>query len=53
LGDAGGLADPFLGEGIGQAMCSGVLAARAVIAGDLAEYGRSLRRGLLKEHFHA
>ena len=53
VGDAGGLADPFLGEGIGQAMCSGVLAAQAVIKGDLSHYGRSLKSGLLKEHFHA
>jgi geranylgeranyl reductase family protein len=53
LGDAGGLADPFLGEGIGQAMCTGLLAAKAVIAEDAGTYGRLLKKGLLKEHFHA
>jgi geranylgeranyl reductase family protein len=36
LGDAAGTADPFTGEGIAQALESGVLAAESVIAGGVA-----------------
>lgn len=32
LGDAGGIIDPFTGEGIGNAMISGMVASRAVVA---------------------
>lgn len=53
LGDAAAAADPFLGEGIGQAAASGLAAARAILAGDLGGYARGLRQGLLKEHRHA
>lgn len=51
VGDAAAVADPFLGEGIGPALYSGRLAARAILAGDMGRYGRSLR-GLLREHAH-
>ncbi len=51
VGDAAAAADPLLGEGIGQALHSGRLAARAVLAGDLAQY-RSALRGLWQEHRH-
>lgn len=52
VGDAGALADPFLGEGIGPALYTGRLAARAILAEDLGLYQAWLRRGLLKEHAH-
>jgi geranylgeranyl reductase family protein len=51
-GDAAGAADPFLGEGIGQALFTGRLAGRAVLAGDLSLYARWLRP-LWREHRHA
>jgi flavin-dependent dehydrogenase len=51
-GDAAGAADPFLGEGIGQALYTGRLAARAVMAGDLSLYPRWLE-SLWREHRHA
>ena len=55
VGDAAGLADPFLGEGIYYAHRSAELAARAAIAGfarpavPLAFYCESFRRCLLPE----
>ncbi len=52
-GDAAALADPFLGEGIGQAVLSGRLAARAVAAGQAGLYAREMAATLLKEHAHA
>lgn len=53
LGDAAALCDPFLGEGIGQAVHSGLLAAQAVLAEDLGAYQRAVDRELLPEHAHA
>ena len=53
VGDAAGLADPFLGEGIGPALLSGRLAARAVLKGDLNKYSEKLSQGLLREFGHA
>ncbi len=52
-GDAAELGDPFLGEGIGQALHSGRLAARAVLAGRPGQYRDELAAGLLREHRHA
>lgn len=49
VGDAAGLADPFLGEGIGQSVVSGRLAARAILREDLAGYEDDLRRELLTD----
>jgi menaquinone-9 beta-reductase len=48
VGDAAGLANPFTGEGIGHAVQSGLLAARAVAAhlDDPAAAGREYRRRL-------
>ncbi len=51
VGDAAAAGDPFLGEGIGQAMFSGRLAAQAVLDGDLERYNRELK-GLWREHRH-
>jgi geranylgeranyl reductase family protein len=64
VGDAAGLVDPFSGEGIGNAMCSGSVAARVVAgaketsdfgAAALGEYPkqlwRDLDRGELKLHY--
>lgn len=53
VGDAASLADPFLGEGIGQALYSGRLAARAIVRESPAGYETALSRGLLREHRHA
>jgi len=53
LGDAAGLADPVLGEGIAQAMVSGRLAAQAVLAGDLSLYQHAVDETLLTDHHHA
>lgn len=53
IGDAAASADPFLGEGIGQALHSGLLAAQAILAGDLAGYQVRMTSGLFREHFHA
>lgn len=53
LGDAAGLADPFLGEGIAQAVLSGRLAGEAVLAGDLGLYQRAMETTLLNDHGHA
>jgi geranylgeranyl reductase family protein len=55
VGDACGLADPLLGEGIFYAHRSGQLAAQAVLAADLngkdpaSHYRRSLNRHVLRE----
>lgn len=49
VGDAAGLADPFLGEGVGQAVFSGRLAARAILAGDTRAYLTGLRDTLLAD----
>lgn len=55
MGDAAGLVDPFSGEGIGQAMTSGRLAAQTVLHGlktgkgsvrDLQGYSQQLQRTL-------
>lgn len=51
VGDAANAGDPFLGEGIGQALYSGRLAARAILEGDLALYNQGLK-GLWREHRH-
>ena len=53
VGDAACLADPFLGEGIGQALYSGFLAGRAILTGNLSLYQAWLNRGLMREHRHA
>jgi flavin-dependent dehydrogenase len=51
VGDAAAAGDPFLGEGIGQALYSGRLAAQAVLDGDLERYNHALK-GLWREHWH-
>jgi geranylgeranyl reductase family protein len=51
VGDAASAADPFLGEGIGQALFSGRLAAHAILANDLELYNEALE-GLWREHKH-
>ncbi len=51
VGDAASAADPFLGEGIGQALYSGRLAVRAILAGDLGQYNQALK-GLWRENRH-
>ena len=51
-GDAAGLSDPFLGEGIGPALYSGRLAGRAILGERPQFYAAWLERGLLREHFH-
>lgn len=48
-GDAGGLADPFLGEGIGPALLSGRLAAEAIMRGSAEGYVSALAQGLLAD----
>ncbi|RJX30098.1 MAG: NAD(P)/FAD-dependent oxidoreductase [Desulfarculus sp.] len=53
IGDAAGLADPVLGEGIAQAVVSGRMAAAAVLAGDLGRYQRRAEETLLRDHHHA
>ncbi len=52
-GDAAATADPFLGEGIGQAVQSGLCAARAILAGDLGRYQVEMAATLYREHAHA
>jgi geranylgeranyl reductase family protein len=48
LGDAAGLVDPFIGEGIRYALHSGQVAAKTVAAGELAEaYARRVAREML------
>lgn len=56
VGDAAAATDPMTGEGIGQALLTGVLAARAVLDGGAdhgavaARYERSARRALVADH---
>ncbi|KMY67066.1 hypothetical protein AAU61_14110 [Desulfocarbo indianensis] len=50
-GDAAATGDPFLGEGMGQALYSGRLAAQAILAGDLGQY-QARMGGLWREHRH-
>jgi geranylgeranyl reductase family protein len=42
VGDAAGLVDPFIGEGIRHAMTSARLAAEAILQGDLSGYERAI-----------
>ena len=53
VGDAAALADPFLGEGIGQAICSGLQAGWAIAKGNLSLYIKALRKNIFREHLHA
>ena len=53
VGDAAALADPFLGEGIGQALCTGLQAGWAIAKGNLSLYIKALRKDIFKEHLHA
>lgn len=53
IGDAAGLADPLLGEGIAQAVASGRMAAGAILAGDLGLYQQRAQETLLRDHGHA
>ena len=48
VGDAAATTDPLTGEGIGQALLSGRLAAEAIVNGT--EYERTLRRELARDH---
>ena len=48
IGDAAGLADPFLGEGIGYALESAHLAAAAILGGDPPQYARDVLRLLYR-----
>ena len=50
VGDAAGACDPMTGEGIGQALETGVLAARAIIDGEPARYGHDAKRALAADH---
>jgi len=57
VGDAAAATDPLTGEGIGQALKTGMLAANAVVAGGAtrpaavcANYERSARRSLTADH---
>ena len=55
VGDAAAATDALTGEGIGQALLTGILAGEAVLAGsspaDVAEiYRRSVRRELVADH---
>ncbi|MBC8365542.1 MAG: geranylgeranyl reductase family protein [Actinobacteria bacterium] len=55
VGDAAAATDALTGEGIGQALLTGILAAEAVIAGGTAaeignRYRREVRRDLLADH---
>lgn len=43
LGDAGGLADPIFGGGIGNAMISGKIAAQSVISGNTGSYQSKIK----------
>ncbi|MGH9085468.1 MAG: NAD(P)/FAD-dependent oxidoreductase [Acidimicrobiales bacterium] len=55
-GDAAAATDPMTGEGIGQALLTGILAAEAIQAGQLdapavtAHYERSVREALVADH---
>jgi geranylgeranyl reductase family protein len=44
VGDAAGLVDPLLGEGVRYAIHSGWLAARAILGGELARYSQTVHR---------
>jgi geranylgeranyl reductase family protein len=46
VGDAAGLVDPLSGDGIYEALLSARLAAEAILAGDLADYSRTLEQAL-------
>jgi menaquinone-9 beta-reductase len=56
VGDAAAATDAMTGEGIGQALLTGILAARAIAAGGLdadavtAAYERSVRDALVADH---
>jgi geranylgeranyl reductase family protein len=50
VGDAAGLVDPFTGEGIRMAVKSAQLAAEAIVAGDVAQYQRSVHREIGRSH---
>jgi menaquinone-9 beta-reductase len=57
VGDAAGATDPMTGEGIGQALETGILAGRAVAAAGpggadvaAAAYARNLQRGMVRDH---
>ncbi len=56
VGDAAAASDAMTGEGIGQALLTGVLAAKAITTGGLdasavtATYERSVRRALVTDH---
>jgi menaquinone-9 beta-reductase len=56
VGDAAAATDPMTGEGIGQALLTGILAAEAIDAGGLdaarvtATYDRSVRDALVADH---
>ncbi len=52
VGDAAAVTDPMTGEGIGQALLSGRLAAESIIAGDhpSASYERRVRAELVADH---
>jgi flavin-dependent dehydrogenase len=52
-GEAAGLVDPLIGEGIRHAVRSGEMAAEAVIAGDSGRYERRCRREILRDLFFA
>ncbi len=47
VGEAAGLVDPLIGEGIRHAVRSGIMAAEAVRAGEPARYERQARREIL------
>lgn len=53
IGDAAAAADPFLGEGIGPAVQTGLAASRAILSGDLGLYQAEMLAGLWREHAHA
>ncbi len=50
VGDAAAATDPMSGEGIGQALVSGRLAAEAVEANEPARYGREVNKELMADH---
>lgn len=50
VGDAAGLVDPLLGEGVRYALTSGEMAARCILGGDLAAYTRHVHRHLGRRH---
>jgi geranylgeranyl reductase family protein len=57
VGDAAAATDPMTGEGIGQALVTGVLAAEAIVAAGIhgpgavaARYQREVRRALVADH---